>query len=486
MSNSANARVAPLQRRFDKLTSGDAQLIAVRPDPAVTAALDGPGVLLTDVIRTVMTGYADRPALGQRAVEFVTDASGRTVAELQPRFDTLTYRETWARVRALADALAGHPVQPGDRIATLGFTSADYAIVDMAVSLTGAVAVPLQTSAPVQQLHPILLETEPVAILSSIDHLADAVELALTAYAPKRLVVFDYHPQIDDHREAFAAAAVRLSDLNVSVEALNDVIKQGARHTDGPESPRGASDDLRLLIYTDRLMANCWRGWFSPEWDTDGKLPALTLNFMPISHIMGRVILYSTLGVGGTAYFCAKSDLSTLLDDLALARPTKLDLVPRIWEMLFQEVQSEVDRRMTDGADRDAVEAQVMAEQRENLIGGRQFSAMTGSAPISPELRAWVEDFLDIHLINGYGSTEDGVVLVDGKLRRPPVLDYKLVDVPELGYFATDRPYPRGELYIKSADVIPGYYKRPEVTAELFDVDGWYPTGDVIAGPGPA
>ena len=83
-----------------------------------------------------------------------------------------------------------------------------------------------------------------------------------------------------------------------------------------------------------------------------------------------------------------------------------------------------------------------MAEQRENLIGGRQFSAMTGSAPISPELRAWTEDFLDIHLINGYGSTEDGVVLVDDKLRRPPVLDYKLVDVPELGYFATDRPHP--------------------------------------------
>ena len=126
-----------------------------------------------------------------------------------------------------------------------------------------------------------------------------------------------------------------------------------------------------------------------------------------------------------------------------------------------------------------------MAEQRVNLLGGRQFSAMTGSAPISPELRAWSEDFLDIHLINGYGSTEDGVVLVDDTLRRPPVLDYKLVDVPELGYFATDRPHPRGELYVKSTDVIPGYYKRPEVTAELFDADGWYHTGDVMAELGP-
>ena len=212
MSTSATAREARRQRRFENLGSSDAQFVAAQPDPAVTAALDAPGMVLTDVIRTVMDGYADRPALGQRAVEFVTDANGRTVAALQPRFDTLTYRETLTRVRALADALADNPVRPGDCVATLGFTSADYAIVDMALSLTGAVAVPLQTNAPVQQLHPILVETEPVAILSSVDHLRDAVELALTAYTPKRLVVFDYHPQVDDHREALESAAARLAD----------------------------------------------------------------------------------------------------------------------------------------------------------------------------------------------------------------------------------------------------------------------------------
>ena len=185
MSTSATAREARRQSRFEELSSSDTQLIAAQPDPAITAGIGGPGLLVTDVIRTVMDGYADRPALGQRAVEFVTDANGRTVAELQPRFDTLTYRETWIRVRALAEALADNPVRPGDRVATLGFTSADYAIVDMALSLAGAVAVPLQTSAPVQQLNPILVETEPVAIISSVDHLKDAVELALTAYTPE-------------------------------------------------------------------------------------------------------------------------------------------------------------------------------------------------------------------------------------------------------------------------------------------------------------
>ncbi|WP_237570114.1 carboxylic acid reductase [Mycolicibacterium lacusdiani] len=498
MATPATDREARRQERFERLTSGDAQLVAARPDPAITEALQRPGVTLADAIRTVMTGYADRPALGQRAVEFVQDADGRTVAEYQPRFDTITYGETWARIRALADSLSNDPVAPGDRVATLGFTSADYVVVDAALSLSGAVAVPLQTSAPVSQLHPILVETEPVAILSSVDHLADAVELSLTAYAPQRLIVFDYHPQIDDHREAFEDAVTRLAKKDVTVEALDDVIAAGPRHGAGPELVRGNDDDLRLLIYTsgstgtpkgamytDRLMANCWRGWFAPEWDTEGKLPAITFNFMPISHVMGRVILYSTLGAGGTAYFAAKSDLSTLLDDLALVRPTKLDLVPRIWEMLFQEIQSQVDKRVADGADRDEVEQEVLAEQRVKMLGGRQFSAMTGSAPISPELRTWAEDFMDVHLINGYGSTEDGVVLVDDTLRRPPVLDYKLVDVPELGYFSTDRPHPRGELYVKSTDLIPGYYKRPEITAELFDADGWYHTGDVMAEIGP-
>ena len=494
MSTSATAREARRQSRFEKLSSSDTQFIAAQPDPAVTAGLDDPGMLLTDVIRTVMDGYADRPALGQRAVEFVTDANGRTVAELQPRFDTLTYRETWTRVRAFANALADNPVRPGDRVATLGFTSADYAIVDMALSLAGAVAVPLQTSAPVQQLNPILVETEPVAILSSVDHLKDAVELALTAYSPKRLVVFDYHPQVDDHREALESAAARLADRRVPVDAFDNVINSAPTHPAGPEIQGDDADALRLLIYTsgstgtpkgamytDRLMATCWRGWFSPDFNPDGKLPAITLSFMPISHVMGRQILYSTLGLGGTAYFAARSDLSTLLEDLALVRPTKLDLVPRIWEMLFQEVQSEIDHRWTDGTDRDTIELQVMAEQREKLIGGRHFSALTGSARISPGLFGWVEAFLDIPLTEVYGSTEDGIVLVNGQIQRPPVIDYKLVDVPGLGYFGTDRPYPRGELLVKTPNLIPGYYKRPEVTAELFDADGWYYTGDVMA-----
>ncbi|HEY0803524.1 MAG TPA: thioester reductase domain-containing protein, partial [Pseudonocardiaceae bacterium] len=56
---------------------------------------------------------------------------------------------------------------------------------------------------------------------------------------------------------------------------------------------------------------------------------------------------------------------------------------------------------------------------------------------------------------------------------------------PELGYFRTDMPHPRGELLVRTATVIPGYYRRPDVTAAVFDEDGYYKTGDIMAEIGP-
>ncbi len=487
-----------LSRRISDLYSTDQQFADARPSETVARAIEAPELGLPQLVQTVIDGYADRPALGQRAVEFVTDPStGRTSAELLPHFDTITYRELSDRVNAVAAALTQHPVRPGDRVAILGFTSIDYTTVDMALLRIGAVSVPLQTSAPVTQLRPIAAETEPVAVASSINFLDDAVELVLTGHLPERLVVFDYHGEVDDHRDALEAATTRLAETPVVVETLAEVLVRGEAL---PATPAHQSDDdtLALLIYTSgstgtpkgamyttKMVTNAWRRASLAMWGNEGGTPSITLNFMPMSHMMGRGILYSTLGAGGTGYFVARSDLSTLFDDLALVRPTQLSFVPRIWDMVFGEFQSEVDRRSTGDADRWAVETDVLADLRQNLLGGRFLSAMTGSAPISTEMRTFVESLLDIHLTDGYGSTEAGAVFVDGQVSRPNVTDYKLVDVPDLGYFLTDRPHPRGELLVKTETMFPGYYKRPEITADVFDVDGYYRTGDVVAEVGP-
>ncbi|MCV7090580.1 carboxylic acid reductase [Mycobacterium interjectum] len=482
MSTTSEERLA---RRVDDLTANDPQFAAARPDPAVAEALEQPGLRLPQIIQTVLEGYADRPALGQRVVESVKDPkTGRTSLELLPRYETITYRQLNERVGALARALAADSVRPGDRVAVLGFNSVDFTTIDVALAQLGAVSVPLQTSATLAQLRPIMAETEPGVVAASVNQLPDAVELILAGQPPARLVVFDYHPEVDDQREAVEAARERLANTAVTVQTLAELLERGTSLPPAPVPAPDEDDPLALLIYTSgstgapkgamyragnvgKMWCRSARNWFGPS------AASITLNFMPMSHVMGRGILYGTLGNGGTAYFAARSDLSTLLEDLELVRPTELNFVPRIWETLYSEFQRQVDRGVPA--------EQVLDEQRQYLLGGRFIFAMTGSAPTSPELRNWVESLLGMHLLDGYGSTEAGMVLFDGEIQRPPVIDYKLVDVPDLGYFATDRPHPRGELLLKTANMFPGYYKRAETTANVFDEDGYYRTGDVFA-----
>jgi fatty acid CoA ligase FadD9 len=489
-----------LARRVEDLSANDPQFAAARPSPAVAAAIEQSGLRLPQIVATVLDGYADRPALGQRAVEFITDPrTGRTVAELLTHFETITYRELGDRIGAVARALSNDSVQAGDRVCVLGFTGVDYTTIDMALGQIGAVSVPLQTSAAITQLQPIVTETEPSVIAASVNQLTDAVELirggSQTSPAPAKLVVFDYHPEVDDHRDAVEAARSELADTGVIVQTLDDVLARGKALPATPVAAPDEDDPLALLVYTSgstgapkgamypqsnvgKMFCRSSRNWFGPS------AASITLNFMPMSHVMGRGILYGTLGNGGTAYFAAKSDLSTLLDDLTLVRPTELNFVPRIWETLYGEYQRQVARRLSDPSDpaeRRAVEAEVLEDQRQYLLGGRYIFAMTGSAPTSPELKVWVEALVEMHLMDGYGSTEAGMVLFDGEVQRPPVIDYKLVDVADLGYFATDRPHPRGELLLKTENMFPGYYKRSQVTADVFDADGYYRTGDVVA-----
>jgi fatty acid CoA ligase FadD9 len=489
------------ERRAADLAANDPEFAAARPDAAVAAAIDAAGTRFPQVTKAVLEGYSDRPALAQRAYESVQDPqTGRTSAKLMPWFSQVTYGELAHRVDELSRALADGLVSAGDRVTVLGFTSVDYTTIDVALGVIGAVSVPLQTSAAIAQLKPIVLETEPTVFAASVDYLSDAVDVILAGaeagHTPGRLVVFDYRSELDDNREALQSAHERLAELSLTVETLNEVRERGATLPPTPAVEAGEDDPLALLIYTSGStgapkgamypqsnVAKMWnrstKNWFGPS------AASISLNFMPMSHVMGRGTLYGTLGNGGTAYFAAKSDLSTLLEDLRLVRPTELNFVPRIWEMLYGEYQSEVGRRTAEGADRQTVESQVLVELRQELLGGRYIFAMTGSAPTSPELRTWVESLLEIHLVDGYGSTEAGMVLLDGEIQRPPVLDYKLVDVPDLGYFATDRPYPRGELLLKTPNMFPGYYKRAETTAGVFDDDGYYRTGDVFAETAP-
>lgn len=483
------------ERRIAELYDFDHQFRAARPLPDVIDAVRQPGLRLAEIIQTLFDGYADRPALGRRAREFVVDPrTGRTNTRLAPGFDTISYCDFWAQLQAVAAAWRHDetaPVNPGDFVATVGFAGPSYLTVELVCAYLGLVSVPLQHSAPPSVLKPIIDEIEPRVLAAGAAYLDLAVESALQSASLRHLVVFDYQPQVDEHRKNLEHARKRLRDAGtpVVISTLDEVIQRGRELPPEPLNTDDTDQRLAMILYTsgstgapkgamltERTVA---RIYTSTLFETEH--PVFNVNFMPLNHIAARMPLAAAFLTGGTSYFVAEPDLSTLFDDWALVRPTDLLLVPRVVEMLFQHYRSAVDRISLEGADLADAEREAAVELRDQQLGGRVLRISVSTAPLAAELKAFLESTLDVRVGDLYGLTEVVPVTKDGIIVRPSVIDYKLIDVPELGYFTTDKPYPRGELLVKSENSTPGYYKRPEVTAEAFDKDGYYRTGDVMA-----
>ena len=126
-------------------------------------------------------------------------------------------------------------------------------------------------------------------------------------------------------------------------------------------------------------------------------------------------------------------------------------------------------------------------------LGGRVRLMVTGSAPISPEALDFLKVCFCSVLLEGYGQTEATALefitqaadSLAGHVGGPALSnEFKLVDVPDLNYTAQDRdaegrPTPRGEIWVRGPNVIPGYYKQDQQNQETFTPDGWLKSGDI-------
>ena len=127
------------------------------------------------------------------------------------------------------------------------------------------------------------------------------------------------------------------------------------------------------------------------------------------------------------------------------------------------------------------------------VLGGKVEIMVSGSAPLSVPVKRFLKAAFSCPLLEGYGQTEGmgGEFLCDrDDIRNDlvggplPMNEFKLIDVPEMKYLSTDKdengnPSPRGEILVRGANVIPGYYKNDAKTAETIDADGWLHSGDI-------
>lgn len=481
--------------RMQAMMKDDPQIRAAIPDPAVTAAIQQPGVSYRDIIGRVLAGYADRPALGTRHHEVVTDASGRAVRAFQPSFDTISYDELRIRIEAIANAWRHHPEHravPGDNIAFIAFTGAEMATVDLACNYALTVSVPLQANLPAPDMKAILADTAPTVLAATIDNLEIAVDYVLEQESIRSLVVLDLDERVDAEREAVATARERLAATKgrVALISFADLIDYGRGFTFEPlPEPAAGKDHVSMIMYTsgstgtpkgaiihDAISSQFWNEVI-PVY-----LPNIVVAYAPMNHFMGRNMVHAALAQGGTANFTLRSDMSTLFEDFRIVRPTAILFIPRVCEIIYQHYQSEVQRRVAAGEPEAEVDAAVRAQMRAGYLGDRLCGGGVGSSPTAPEVRRFIAECWDMPLIEGYGCTEAGASSMTSlnKLTPGMITEFKLLDVPELGYYTTDKPFPRGELLVKTTRMFQGYFKRPEATASVFTEDGFLKTGDIM------
>jgi long-chain acyl-CoA synthetase len=219
----------------------------------------------------------------------------------------------------------------------------------------------------------------------------------------------------------------------------------------------------------------------------------LYLSFLPLSHAFERTVGYYVPMMAGSTVAYARS-VQRLPEDLAAIRPTVLVSVPRIYERAYARIAGDLAERRLARAFFDATVAlgwrrfegrpgvaatlawplarRLVAKRILDRLGGRVRVAVSGGAPLAPEL-ARVFIGLGLPLLQGYGLTEAAPVVAANRLEdnAPDSVGRALPGV-ELRLGADD------ELLVRGASVMLGYWRQPEATRAAIDADGWLHTGD--------
>jgi len=489
----ASAVKRSILRLYD-LAKVDPQIAAHMPLEAVKTAFSDPDATLFDMVEFTLSAYRDREALGERAYELFS-GNGVTSRVHKDEFRKLTYRDLQTRVKNIANAWRQHPdhkVGVDEFVCMVGFSGIDYVSLDLACIYAQTTGVPLQAELGETHLAEIFKNIEPTAIAVSIRDLPSLIPLIIENRNIPSLIVMDYDPAVTQEKRGFekAAKAIETAGVPTKIISIDDLIAYGAEFEFAAHDPNPRGEERRVSIVHSSGSTGVPKGAVMPEraikmvWrGARSHVPAITIALAPFNHVIGRSSVINTLSRGGLVNFTLMPDMSTLFEDIRLTRPTNMAFFPRILELVYQNYQNEVTRRNRNSEGSLAeIEAEVKAEMGASFLGDRLLSGGVGGAPVAPPVLEFMRACFDMLLVNIYGSTESGSgsITRDGRILRPPVTDYRLRDAPELGYYTTDKPNPRGELCFKSTGTITEYYKQPDATKGLFDADGFQCTGDIV------
>ncbi|GAA2001276.1 AMP-dependent synthetase/ligase [Nocardioides kribbensis] len=393
-----------------------------------------------------------------------------------------------AEVRGVAKGLVAAGIEAGDRVALISKTRYEWTLLDYAIWFAGAVTVPVYETSSEEQVAWILHDSGARAVVA----------------------------ETSAHVARVSAVRRDLEELvhvwSITDNAVDVLTRLGGDVTDAELEARRTTAtplDLATLIYTSGTTGRpkgCMltHGNFMFElgvavdelerlFEAEG---ASTLLFLPLAHVFARIIQVGA--VKSRTRLGHSADITHLLDDLQVFRPTFILAVPRVFEKVFNTASqkaaadgrgaifdkaAETAIAYSRGLDRGrpslavkarhAVFSRLVYAKLRAALGGECTHAVSGGAPLGERLGHFYRG-IGLTVLEGYGLTETTAALT--------------VNLPDAAKIGTvGRPLPGtavrvaddGELLFRGGQVFAGYWRNEAATAESLERDGWFHTGDV-------
>lgn len=390
-----------------------------------------------------------------------------------------------------AYGLLASGLQKGDKIATLSNNRPEWNIVDLAMMMAGAIHVPVYPTISNDDLTFILKDAEIKYIFVSGNELWNKVQQCLhNASTVKGVYTFHSLDQRPHWSEIIELGKknpdeIKLAQIKSSIQPKDLATLLYTSGTTG--TPKG------VMLSHDNIISQIRSVKHLCPVGKEGR----ALSFLPLNHVYERVLTYLYMFKGVSVYYA--ESIEKVSDNLKEVHPDIFGCVPRLFEKVYDRIVAKgselkgIKKNLffwalnlglkyeINGANGWWYEKQlklanklIFSKWREAL-GGNVKVAISGGAALQPRL-ARVFWSAQIPVLEGYGLTETSPVIAVNTL-EPNGLRFGTVG--KLLEDITVKIADDGEILTKGPNVMLGYYKRPDLTAEVIDAEGWFHTGDI-------
>ncbi len=400
--------------------------------------------------------------------------------------------ETYSRNSfSIGKALMDSGIKQGDRVATIINNRPEWNFFDMAIGLIGAVQVPVYPTLSEDQIRYIFRDASISGLVVNDSLIFERIR-TVAAETPSLKIIFSVDPvpgltclnnMLSEYIPGIPHSDVRAIADKILPSALFAII-----YTSGTTGrPKG------VMLSHNNLVSN-----FLALTQILAQQPvAKAASVLPLCHIYERILNYTYQNSGTAIWYIEGFD--KLRENLAEAQPDMFCAVPRLLEKLFDAIMAKgrdfkgikrflFFRAIAVGQQYEpyaefglfyhiqlAIYRRLVFKKWRDALGGKLISIVSGGASLNPRIARifWAAGF---KLMEGYGLTETSpVIAVSNFLKggaRTGTVGPVLPGV-ELRFA------PDGEILVRGPNVMLGYYKRPERTADVIDPEGWFHTGDI-------